>query len=140
MDIAELPFNRLIGLEHSEPADGGLVGLPEGTQFTNHLGTVHAVALLAIAEGGSAKFLLQQFGSADGYVPVVRRIEAKYRKPANGAMFARCKVAADDVERWKSELASRGRLLAKVPVEVVDANGQVAVEANVEWFVAKAAV
>jgi hypothetical protein len=47
--------------------------------------------------------------------------------------------AADDEEvaRWTSELAGRGRVTAAVPVEVVDAAGTVVVSATVEWFIAR---
>ena len=58
MDVTELPFNRLIGLEPAAPDSGFLVSLPAGTQYANHLGTVHAVALLA--EAGA--FLASQAG------------------------------------------------------------------------------
>jgi hypothetical protein len=39
--------------------------------------------------------------------------------------------------RWSSELRSRGRILAVVPVEVVDRDGVVVLSAVVEWFIAR---
>src|ERR1700756_3158238 len=125
MDVTQLPFNRFIGLEASAADSGFLVGLPDGPQYTNHLGTVHASALLAVAEAGSGAFLVQQFGPGAGFAPVVRRLEAKFRKPAHGRVGARCSVPSQEVERWTAELAARGRVLAAVPVEVVDAVGVV---------------
>jgi hypothetical protein len=71
-------------------------------------------------------------------VPVVRRLEAKFRKPASGRLCARCPVGAQEVERWSAELAARGRVLAPVTVEVVDANGVIVLSAVVEWFIRKA--
>src|SRR5712692_3405735 len=53
MDVTALPFNRLLGLEPAPSGSGFLVSLPDGPQYTNHLGTVHASALLAAAEAGS---------------------------------------------------------------------------------------
>jgi hypothetical protein len=47
MDVNELPFNRLIGVEPAAAGSGFLVSLPAGPQYANHLGTVHAVALSA---------------------------------------------------------------------------------------------
>lgn len=137
MDVTELPFNRLIGLEASA-ADGGLlVSLPGGPQYANHLGTVHASALLAVAEAGSGAFLVRTLGSGAGYVPVVRRLESKFRKPASGRVSARAAVAPTEVARWSAELAARGRVSAVVPVEVVDAAGVVVMSAVVEWFIAR---
>lgn len=44
MDVLQLPFNRLIGLELANPDSGFLVCLPDKLQYTNHLGTVHGSA------------------------------------------------------------------------------------------------
>jgi len=104
MDVTALPFNRLLGLEPATPGSGFLVSLPDGPQYTNHLGTVHASALLAAAEAGSGVFLVRQFGEASGYLPVVRRLEAKFRKPARGRVAARVCVPAEEMARWSSEL------------------------------------
>ncbi len=138
MDVTQLPFNRHIGLEAGAADSGFLVCLPDGPQYTNHLGTVHASALLAVAEASSGVFLVRQFGSGAGFVPVVRRLEAKFRKPARGRVSARCSVPAEEVERWSAELANRGRVLAPIPIEVVDAAGVVVLSAVVEWFIARA--
>jgi acyl-coenzyme A thioesterase PaaI-like protein len=137
MDITQVPFNRLIGLEAADADRGLLVGLPENLQYTNHLGTVHAGALLAVAEAGSGAFLLQQFGEQAGVVPVVRRIEAKFRQPALGRVAARAVVPPEEVARWSGELTAKGRVLAAIPVEVVDAAGVVVMSAVVEWFIAR---
>src|SRR5262245_52908207 len=138
MDVTQLPFNRHVGLEPAAEESGFLVSLPEGPQYTNHLGTVHASALLAVAEAGSGAFLVRQLGSGAGFVPVVRRLEAWFRKPAHGRVSARCAVPAEEVERWSAELAARGRVFAPVAVEVVDAAGVVVLSAVVEWFIARA--
>ena len=50
MNVTQLPFNRLLGLELGADDNSSLVCLPDGPQYTNHLGTVHASALLAVAE------------------------------------------------------------------------------------------
>jgi acyl-coenzyme A thioesterase PaaI-like protein len=137
MDVTQLPFNRLIGLEPAAEDGGLLVSLPGGPQYTNHLGTVHASALLAVAEAGSGAFLIRHLGSGEGYVPVVRRVEAKFRKPAAGRVSARAVVPPGEVARWAAELAARGRVSAAVPVEVVDSAGVVVMSAVVEWFIAR---
>jgi acyl-coenzyme A thioesterase PaaI-like protein len=138
MEVTQLPFNRLIGLEAGAEDSGFLVCLPDGPHYTNHLGTVHASALLAVAEAGSGAFLVHQFGAGAGFVPVVRRLGAKFRKPARGRVSARCTVGDQEVERWSAELAARGRVLAPVTVEVVDASGVIVLSAVVEWFIARA--
>jgi acyl-coenzyme A thioesterase PaaI-like protein len=135
VDVTQLPFNRLIGLE---AANGGLlVSLPAGPQYTNHLGTVHASALLAVAEAGSGAFLAARLGDPAGFIPVVRRLEAKFRRPASGRVSARATVPDGEVGRWVAELSTRGRVSAAVPIEVVDAAGVVVLSATVEWFIAR---
>jgi acyl-coenzyme A thioesterase PaaI-like protein len=138
MDVTLLPFNLLIGLEPAALDSGFLVSLPAGPQYTNHLGTVHAVALLAVAEAGAGAFLARQAGVPAGLVPVVRRLEAKFRRPATGRVSARCAVPPGEVARWLQELASRGRVSATTPVEVADEAGAVVLTAVVEWFIARA--
>jgi acyl-coenzyme A thioesterase PaaI-like protein len=132
MDVTHLPFNRLIGLEPAA-TDEFLVSLRAGPQHANHLGTVHASALLAVAEAGSGAFLTRHLGDPAGFVPVVRRLDAKFRRPASGRVSARAAIDPSEVSRW----AARGRVSAAVPVEVVDAAGVVVLTATVEWFIAR---
>jgi acyl-coenzyme A thioesterase PaaI-like protein len=137
MDVTQLPFNRLVGLEACPPESGWLVALAAGPEHGNHLGTVHASALLAVAEAGSGAFLVRHLGAAQGVVPVVRRLEAKFRRPATGRISARTTTPAAEAAAWAAELAARGRVLAPVSIEVVDAAGAVVMTATVEWFIAR---
>lgn len=111
------------------------MAIPDDPQYTNHLGTVHSSALLALAEAGAGAFLAGQFAPLAGAIPVVRKLEAKFRKPASGRVAARCKVASELVERWYTELTSRGRVSTPIPVEIVDAAGTVVMSALVELFI-----
>ncbi len=138
MDVTALPYNRLIGLEPADPESGCLVSLPGLPQYTNHLGTVHASALLALAEAGSGACLLRQLGEASGYLPVVRRLTARFRRPANGRVSARASLEPAELQRIAAELESRGRVLVDVAVEVVDDSRTIVLSANVEWFIARA--
>lgn len=137
MDVSQLPFNRLIGLELANPGSGFLVCLPDKMEYTNHLGTVHGSALLAVAEAGSGALISQHFANETGVIPVVRKLEAKFREPASGQVSARCEVASDELVRWSTEFASRGRVSASIPVEVVDGTGAVVLSATVEWFIVR---
>src|SRR5437879_5516558 len=83
--VTELPFNSFLGI-HIATEPSQLLRLPPGDRYLNHLGTVHASAQLALAEASSGEFLLKHFDSTNGIAPVVRRIEAKFRKPASGTV------------------------------------------------------
>ena len=138
VDVTALPFNRFLGLEKGNSESGLLVSLPPSPQYANHLGTVHASALLAVAEAGSAEFLLQHFNEGVGYVPVVRRLEAKFRRSARGRVSARASVDGDALNRLSGDLRTKGRALIRVSVEVVDEGGLVVLSGVVEWFIARA--
>lgn len=133
MDVTQLAFNALIGIERVQ-ADGALLQLPAHARYLNHLGTVHASALLALAEASSGEFLVRYFDSSDGVVPVVRRFEAKFRKPARGAVISSASVAPDVLAQLDSELSTRGRALVTISVELHDESGAHALSATVEWF------
>lgn len=135
MDVTQLPFNQLIGLEPAAEDSGFLVGIGGDAKYSNHLGSVHASAMLAVAEAGSGEFLARRFSGHAGAVPVVRRLEAKFRKPGLGPLMARCTASPEEVTRWSDELVNRGRVSAVIPMEVVDRNGTVVMSASVEWFI-----
>lgn len=132
--VTELPFNRFIGLQTAATREK-LLELPAGEQYGNHLGSVHASALLALAEASSGEYLLRHFGSSDGVVPVVRRLEAKFRKPANGAVSSTASAAPEALTQLNADLATKGRALVPISVELHDASGAHALSATVEWFI-----
>ena len=132
--VIELPFNSFLGIQIATESSK-LLRLPSGNQYLNHLGTVHASALLALAEASSGEFLLRHFGSIQGIVPVVRRFEAKFRKPANGAVTSAATAAPAALEQLDAELASKGRALIPITVELHDQSGAHTLSATVEWFI-----
>jgi hypothetical protein len=84
ISVIELPFNQHLGIQiANDPSK--VLKLPAGGQYLNHPGTVHASAQLALAEASSGEFLLRAMGDMQGIVPVVRRLESKFRKPSPSA-------------------------------------------------------
>ena len=134
--VTELPFNRFLGIEIASEA-AHVLRLPAGAQYLNHLGTVHASAQLALAEASSGEFLLRAFGSARGAVPVVRRLESKFRKPANGAVTSSISAPPETLEQARADLAAKGRAIISVPVELHDESGAHTLSATVEWFITR---
>ena len=132
--VTELPFNSFLGIQAGSDSTH-ILRLPSGNQYLNHLGTVHASALLALAEASSGEYLLRHFGSSDGIVPVVRRIEARFRKPAMGAVTSIAKVDPDALIQLDADLAARGRALITIVVELYDAARTHALTGSVEWFI-----
>jgi acyl-coenzyme A thioesterase PaaI-like protein len=135
MDITALPFNRLVGIERST-IEGAVLGIPANEKYTNHLGTVHASALLALAEATSGECLIAGLASAGiDVVPLVRRIEAKFRRTAAGAIHSRLGDMGDSMREFRVALAAKGRALVSIPVDVLDASGTLVLTSRVDWFV-----
>lgn len=112
-----------------------MLRLPAGQQYLNHLGTVHASAQLALAEATSGEFLLQALGSSSGIIPVVRRMESKFRKPAHGEVSSTVTTPPAVLGQLKADLASKGRAIVSINVELHDASGAHTLSATVEWFI-----
>ncbi len=134
--VVDLPFNRHLGLLVCRDGSG-LVELPAGPQYLNHIGTVHAGALLALAEAASGEFLLNLPGLRSDLFPVVRRLESKFRKPANGRVIAKASVGEDEIARLESTLASKGRSLVSIGIELHDESGTHVMSATVDWYLQK---
>ena len=137
MDITKLPFNSFIGIEVSQQ-EGFLLSLPANERYTNHLGTVHAGALMALAEAASGEVLLQSIGHiADSIIPVVRRFECKFRKPAHGEIMARAVLSDTARDHLLADLSSKKRSSIEIVVDIHDETNQHCLTATVEWFVAR---
>jgi hypothetical protein len=122
LKVTELPYNQFIGIKNSQNEEY-LLELDESPNYLNHLGNVHASAQLSLAEAASGEYLLSQFKDfSDRLIPFVRRLEGKFKKPANGKIFARAKTAPDALEKFKKELNSKGRSLIGVEVVIEDSN------------------
>jgi acyl-coenzyme A thioesterase PaaI-like protein len=134
INITELPFNSLLGIRPATDAEHLLL-LPSGGQYLNHLGTVHAGAQLALAEASSGELLLKHFGSSDGLVPVLRRVEAKFRNPANGTIMSTASTTPESLARLDTELSSKGRSIIGITVEIYDESGAHALSAMFDWFI-----
>jgi acyl-coenzyme A thioesterase PaaI-like protein len=135
MKVTELPYNKFIGIKKARDSEY-LLELDESPDYLNHLGNVHAGAQLSLAEAASGEYLLKLFeNSADDLIPVVRRLESKFKKPANGKIFARAKTSPDALKLFKEELKNKNRSLISVEVVIEDSNHVITMTALVEWFV-----
>lgn len=105
--VTSLPFNRHVGIQKSSTGEG-LLELPAGEQFLNHIGTVHAGAQLALAEACTGEFLLKLLSTAMGVVPVVRRVEAKFKKPAQGRIIANINTSLTQMDEPLADLQKKG--------------------------------
>lgn len=136
MDITQLPFNSFIGIKRTAQPEIGQLKLEDLPQYKNHIETVHASAQFALAEACSGEYLLKHFNeSAENYLPVVRRAEVKYRKPAQGKIYANAQVSEEHQREFIEELTKRGRAKINIEVQIVDSENIQTMTAAFEWYV-----
>ena len=136
MNVLKLPFNEYIGLAESTDSEYMLM-LQNDEKYLNHLNTVHASALFALAEATSGLFLLEEFKDLTDIMPVVRKVETKYKKPAQGKVFSKAFFLNTDKEKVTEELNTKRRTLLTVQVLLFDISGNIVMQSDFEWFIAK---
>lgn len=137
MNVATLPYNSHLGIRSCAEPDRLLEIPADLARYGNHLGTVHAGALMSLAEAASGEALLRAIRHlADDVVPVVRRFECKFRKPETGAVHSAAPGMDALLPDFLSSLDSKRRALIEIGVELHDSEGTHCLSATVEWFVA----
>ena len=108
VQIDEIPFNALLGLQREPEGAEFAVSLPADRRYHNHLGIVHAAAQLAVAEAASGDWMLKNFGArANDFIAVVRRMETKFKQPARGKILGKVSVAEGAWEQLAADLVAR---------------------------------
>jgi len=136
IDVTKLPFNHFIGLKISNKS-GYLLMLDNRAEYRNHLDTVHASAMFALAEATSGHFLLNEFSELTDIVPVVRKVETKYKKPAISGVFSTARFLETEKNEVFEALTQRGRAILKVEVSLFDETEVLIMQSVFEWFVTK---
>jgi acyl-coenzyme A thioesterase PaaI-like protein len=137
MDITQIPFNKFLEISCSSTDDHVLV-LEFKDIMKNHVGTFHASAQFALAEACSGFALQKHFPHlANAVVPVLRKSDIKFRKPAQSDIQAKASITTETKERFEEQFAQKGRATIVVPVEIVDQNGIITMTGAYEWFVQK---
>ena len=136
IDITQVPFNKLLGISLAKNPDY-LLQLDAREDFTNHLGTVHAAALFTLAEGSGAQLLLKLFSVEiiDNVIPVLRKVEVSYKKPAMGVIVSTASLKDTTIELVTEQLLSKKRVSIVTPVDLFDESKTKVFSANFEWFV-----
>lgn len=98
------------------------VAIPDRRGNRQHLGSIHAVALLNVAEQASGLALLT--GLPAGVRGIVTRISMQYLRKARGTIRATCRVALPTVTEDMD---------FDVSAECLNGNGDVVARATVRW-------
>jgi acyl-coenzyme A thioesterase PaaI-like protein len=136
MNVLEIPFNKYLGLQRADTDNDFIFKLEHKKEYQNHLGTIHASALFALAEASSGEFLLNKFKDYKlDVIPVVRKVETKYSKPASGTVFSKAGIIDSDIMNITNELKNKNRVIIKVKVDVYNDNAEKVFTSTFDWFI-----
>jgi uncharacterized protein (TIGR00369 family) len=135
--IERMPYNAMLGVRivamDGGRARGELASRPE---VGNHVGTMHAGAQFSLLEATSGAAVSSAFLDLLGRAtPLAQGCELTYRRPARGDVVAEATVSADEMQRVRLELETAGRAHFDVPVTITDAQGTLATEAVMRWYI-----
>lgn len=118
-----VPYTGSIGA-HVRTLEPGhaVVTLRDRRAVRNHLRSVHAIALVNLAEVTSGLAML--VGLPAGVRGIVTGLSIEYRKKARGILTATCRTTIPDVH---------GRVESEVIAEVRDPSNDVVAVATVRW-------
>ena len=137
MDVTQIPFNKHLRLKFSDNENGELM-LEFDETMKNHLEIFHAGAQFCLAESMSGLALQRHFPElAESVIPVLRKSEVKYSRPATSNVYASAAIGRDEKARFKQHFSKKGRALIRVPVTVRDERGAVTMSGVYEWFIQK---
>ena len=134
MDVLAIPFHKFLNIEKHSGEDY-IFEIKERPEFLNHLQTIHACVQLSIAEASSGAFLLQQFKELEAdVIPVIRKTDAKYHRPANGTLYSRASFLSSNKAEVLDELISKNRTIIQITVEILDNSKNKVLTAIFDWF------
>jgi acyl-coenzyme A thioesterase PaaI-like protein len=135
--IEKMPYNAMVGVRILAMDGGRAQGaLAERPEVGNHVGTMHAGAQFSLIEAVSGAAVSSAFLDLLGRaVPLAQGAELTYRRPARGDVVADAVLDAETASRVRAELESSGRSRFDVHVSVTDAQGTLATEAVMRWYI-----
>ena len=134
MDILAVPFHQYLNIE-AHTGDDYIFELEERPEYLNHLHTIHACVQLTLAEASSGEFLLREFKEFEAEViPVIRRTEVKYHRPANGTLYSRASLQSSSNAEVVDVLVNTSRAIVQIKVEIFDWSKKKVLTAVFDWF------
>ena len=132
--------NTFLGIRRDPGADEARLVLQESAQYKNHVNTVHASVQFALGEAASGDYLWRRFHDITEqatFVPVVRKADVKYKKPAQGEISATAQISDEMASQTRSALEKKGRAIIPVTVTITDSTGNTTMTVTYAWFVQK---
>lgn len=120
---AVVPILGAMGLEIIEASPGRAAArIPAGPNV-NHFGVAYAGSLFSVAEmlGG----VIGGFFDVPGAIPIVRRVEIDFTRPATTDATARTTLSEEEIARVQAEAVENGKSNFELLTEVTGEDGTV---------------
>lgn len=133
--MGSLPLVSLLGIQIEEIGPGtARVVMPADPKINNHLGSQHAGAVFTLAETASGAAMAGGFAELIlDLRPVAKEARIQYLKVLKGSTCASAKVEGD-LAALKQSLQRDGKVAFPVQVEIVDSEGTLVAQVQVEWY------
>jgi acyl-coenzyme A thioesterase PaaI-like protein len=120
---ALVPILGAMGLEVLAASPHAAAARIPAEPNVNHFGVTYAGCLFSVAEmlGG----LIGGFFEVPGAVPIVKRLEIEFTRPAMSASTARATLSPEEFERVRTEASVVGKAEFELTAEVTDEDGTV---------------
>jgi thioesterase domain-containing protein len=119
-----IPIFDAMGMEALEVAEGRVAArVPVGPN-ANHFGAMYAGSLFSVAEVLGGLIANTSF-PLDGFVPLVKRVDISFLRPATTAVVARAELSPAEVDRIRTEAVADGKAEYLLRAEVTDEAGTV---------------
>ena len=131
--LATVPFAHRAGLEvvHSEPGHA-VVRIPNHRDNQNHVGSVHAAALVLVGETAGGLALLGH-PRLKGLLLLAKGLQIRYRRPALAACNAHARVTEEQIDGALARMADAGKADLPLGIEVRSDEGEVLCELTVDF-------
>lgn len=140
MKTIDVPFNRHLDIKMANDHAEYLLTMDAKPNHLNHLGTIHASALFSLAEASGGEFLLQSFGDISHQViPVVRKAEVRFRRPARGRIKSKAGFSGQEKEEVLDELLNNDRAFINVKADLYDEDDTMVFSSIFEWYIQRTA-
>ena len=121
------PFLRHIGIAaETLGPDQAILRLPVRKEITNHTGAIHGGAQFALGEATGLTAAGLSLGvPLDHLLVLTAASTITYSRPSQGVLIGRARVLHEQREQLQASWKDRGRARVTVPVEILDASGDV---------------
>ena len=125
---AFVKFTGFLGVKYEKMAKNEvIVSLPNKNEVQNHIGQIHASAMILLAE--TATGMVVGMNVPDDRIMLVKSLNTKFVWRSTGAMQAKATLSDEQIKHIES--TEKGELL--IPVAITDETGAIPIEMEALW-------